>query len=135
MIASFASGLLANLYAWWTRSLAATTLLPAVLVHIPNALAASGSLVAGVDTADAIVTNTTYWIDMGMAPPGPGQYARLHLRDFDVKGPSGSTDLILTAGFGMAQATTGITIGLFLSAFVVYPLVRRRRRGAGWLGF
>ena len=135
MIAAFASGLLANLYAWWTRSLAATILLPAVLVHIPNALAASGSLVAGVDTADAIVTNTTYWVDMGMAQPGPGQYAKLRLRDFDVKGPSGSTGLILTAGLGMAQATMGITVGLFLSAFVVYPLVRRRRRGAGWLGF
>lgn len=135
MIASFASGLLASLYAWWTRSLAATTLLPAVLVQIPNALAASGSLVAGVDTADAIVTNTTYWIDMDMAPPGPGQYARLRLRDSDVKGPSGSTDLILTAGFGIAQATIGITVGLFFSTFVVYPLARRRRRGAGWLGF
>ena len=136
MIGAFASGLLANLYAWWTQCLAATTLLPAVLVQIPNALAASGSLVAGVDTADAIVTNSTYWIDATiMEQRGLVEHGRLGVRDFSAKGPSGSTGLIVTAGFGMAQATIGITVGLFLSAFVVYPFAGRRRRGAGWLGF
>jgi len=103
MISAFGSGLLANLYAWWTRSLAATILLPAVLVHIPNALAASGSLVTGVDTADAVVTNTTYWNDVGKARRSTGEYARLRSRNFDVKGPSGSTGLVLTAAFGVAQ--------------------------------
>ncbi|KAJ9657432.1 pheromone-regulated protein prm10 [Neophaeococcomyces mojaviensis] len=62
MIAAFASGLLANIYSRLTGCLAATILMPAVLIHIPNALAASGSLVAGVSTADAIVSNATYWI-------------------------------------------------------------------------
>ena len=76
-------------------------------------------LVAGVDTADAIVTNSTYWID-----------GTLITRDFSAKGPSGSTGRIITAGFGMAQATIGITVGLFLSAFVVYPFTRRKRAGA-----
>lgn len=96
---------------------------------------ASGSLVVGIDTANAVVTNATYWNDLGNARRSTGEYARLRSRDYDVKGPSGSTGLVLTSGFGMAQATIGITVALFLSSFIVYPLVRKRRRGAGWLGF
>lgn len=128
MIAAFACGVLANIYARFANCLAATILLPAVLVHIPNALAASGSLVAGVDTADAIVTNRTYYIDDPWNMPSR-QYdaTKLAVRDFTAKGPSGSTGLIITSGFGMAQATIGIVIGLFMSAFVVYPFMRKRR--------
>jgi hypothetical protein len=125
MIAAFASGLLANTYVRISNSLAATILLPAVLIHIPNALAASGSLVAGAETADAIVTNRTYSMDHSFAK-------RPYERDFVDNDPSGSTGLIITAGFGIAQATTGITIGLFLSAFVVWPFMRR---GTGFLSF
>lgn len=127
MIAAFASGLLANLYAQFANCLAASILLPAVLVHIPNALAASGSLVAGVDTADAIVSNKTYWIDDGLIMPGKRSEGLLYLRDFSAKGPSGSTGLIITSGFGMAQATIGITVGLFLAAFVMYPFTKRKK--------
>ena len=129
MIAAFASGIIANIYARFTHCLAATILLPAILVHIPNALAASGSLVAGVETADAIVSNgTIYHTDRVEAR----QNLLLLARDFTANGPSGSTGLIVTSGFGMAQATIGITVGLFLSAFVVYPFTMRR---AGSLAF
>lgn len=128
MIAAFASGLLANLYAQFANCLAASILLPAVLVHIPNALAASGSLVAGVDTADAIVTNHTYWIDDELMAPGKRDEGLLRVRDFTAKGPNGSMGLIITSGIGMAQATIGITVGLFLAAFVMYPFSRRKSR-------
>ncbi|KAK5103310.1 pheromone-regulated protein prm10 [Lithohypha guttulata] len=132
LLAAFASGLLANIYALFANCLAATVLLPAVLVHIPNALAASGSLVAGVSTADAIVTNTTQWVnDDGMIMQRRA-VDLLYARDLNVKGSSGSTGLIITSGIGMAQATIGIVVGLFLSAFVVYPF---RRRKAGALAF
>lgn len=129
MTAAFAIGLLANAYAHFSDCLSSTILLPAVLVIIPNALAASGSLVAGVGTANAIVMNGTYSIrDESMNR----REELLHLRDFTANGPSGSTGLIITSGIGMAQATIGITVGLFLSALVVYPLTKRK---AGSLAF
>lgn len=127
MIAAFASGLLANLYAQFANCLAASILLPAVLIHIPNALTASGSLVAGVGTADSIVTNQTHWFNEGKLLPGRRGAELLQVRDFVAKGPSGSTGLIATSGFGMAQATIGIAVGLFLSAFVMYPFTRRNK--------
>lgn len=120
MLAAFTVGTLANLYAKVSGGLAATVLLPAALVIIPNALAASGGLVAGIGTANAIVTNQTRWIHGGFMTPG--QYKR----DFTATGPSGSTGVIVTAGFGMAQATIGITVGLFLSALLIWPFSRRK---------
>lgn len=125
MIAAFTSGLLANIYARISGCFAPPILLPAVLVHIPNALAASGSLVAGVGTANSIVANDASYVDDGLMTRG------LDARDFSAKGPSGSTGLIITAVFGMAQATIGITVGLFLSALVIWPLARRK---IGFLG-
>ena len=127
MIAAFASGLLANLYAQFANCLAASIQLPAVLVHIPNVMAASGSLVAGVDTADSIVTNQTHWLNEGRLLTGRWAAELLQVRDFVAKGPSGSSGLIITSGFGMAQATIGITVGLFLSAFVMYPFTGRNK--------
>ena len=120
MIDAFASGMLANLYAQWSDCLAATILLPAVLDHITNALSESGSLVAEVDTADAIVSNKSFQVETHLK------------RDFTAIGPSGSTGLIITAGFGTAQVTIGITAGLSLSAFVIYSFTKKR---AGSLAF
>jgi uncharacterized membrane protein YjjB (DUF3815 family) len=40
--------------------MAAAALLPAIFVQVPSGLAASGSLLAGLSTADQITNSTTY---------------------------------------------------------------------------
>jgi uncharacterized membrane protein YjjB (DUF3815 family) len=53
-------GVLGNLYSRIRHGLAAAALLPAIFVLVPSGLAASGSLLAGLTTADQITNSTTY---------------------------------------------------------------------------
>lgn len=53
-------GVLGNLYSRLRHGVAAAALLPAIFVQVPSGLAASGSLLAGLSTADQITNTTTY---------------------------------------------------------------------------
>jgi uncharacterized membrane protein YjjB (DUF3815 family) len=51
-------GVLGNLYSRVRHGVAAAALIPAIFVQVPSGLAASGSLLAGVSTADQITNRT-----------------------------------------------------------------------------
>ena len=53
-------GVLGNLYSRMRHGVAAAALIPAIFVQVPSGLAASGSLLAGLSTADQITNTTTY---------------------------------------------------------------------------
>ncbi|KAK0899306.1 hypothetical protein LTR02_009706, partial [Friedmanniomyces endolithicus] len=86
--------------------LAAAAMLPAIFVQVPSGLAVSGSLVSGLASANQIAGNATNGTTV-----------------------VNSTTLTVSAeglnsiAFNVA---IGITVGLFLSAVVVYPMGKRR---------
>lgn len=57
---ALAVGVLGNLYSRMRHGVAAAALLPAIFVQVPSGLAASGSLLAGLSTADQLTNTTTY---------------------------------------------------------------------------
>jgi hypothetical protein len=59
-LGALAVGVLGNLYSRVRHGVAAAALLPAIFVQVPSGLAASGSLLAGISSADQITNTTTY---------------------------------------------------------------------------
>ena len=59
-LGALAVGVLGNLYSRMRHGVAAAALLPAIFVQVPSGLAASGSLLAGLSSADQITNTTTY---------------------------------------------------------------------------
>ena len=107
-VGAFTIGVLGNLYSRIWHGHAATAILPGIFVLVPSGLAATGSLVSGLHSADEITSNVSTSSD--------GQQSGTGQQDTSV------TNL----GFGMIQVAIGITIGLFLAALVVYPYGKRR---------
>lgn len=59
-LGAFAVGVQGNLYSRMRHGVAAAAILPAIFVQVPSGLAASGSLLAGISSADKITNTTTY---------------------------------------------------------------------------
>jgi uncharacterized membrane protein YjjB (DUF3815 family) len=59
-LGALAVGVLGNLYSRMRHGVAAAALLPAIFVLVPSGLAASGSLLAGLNSANQITNSTTY---------------------------------------------------------------------------
>lgn len=104
-----------SLYVRQTRrvgyGLAAAAMLPAIFVQVPSGLAVSGSLVSGIASANQIAgsgTNGTTVVNSTSLSSGA-----LNSVAFNV-------------GYSVIQVAIGITVGLFLSAIVVYPFGKRR---------
>jgi uncharacterized membrane protein YjjP (DUF1212 family) len=57
---ALAIGVMGNLYSRVRHGAAAAALIPAIFVQVPSGLAASGSLLAGLSSAD-LITNTTFY--------------------------------------------------------------------------
>lgn len=110
-------GVLGNLYSRVRHGVAAAALLPAIFVQVPSGLAASGSLLAGLSTADKI-TNSTSSINGQLQGNGTNQVAITSSTDLNT--------IVFNVGYSMIQVAIGITVGLFLSALIVYPLGKRR---------
>ena len=89
--------------------MAAAAMLPAIFVQVPSGLAVSGSLVAGITSADEIISNTT-----GTTTVSSGS------DNFATNGAA------FTVSLSVIQIAIGITVGLFISAIVVYPMGKRR---------
>ncbi|EOD43162.1 putative pheromone-regulated membrane protein [Neofusicoccum parvum UCRNP2] len=87
---------------------AAAAMLPAIFVQVPSGLAVSGSLVSGITSADQIVHNST-----GTATPAATDTSSMNSAAF-------------TVGYSVIQVAIGITVGLFLSALVIYPFGKKR---------
>lgn len=112
-LGALAVGVMGNLYSRVQHGVAAAALLPAIFVQVPSGLAASGSLVSGVTSANQI-TNSTGGDGITMVSNG-------------TQAASASVNsMVFNVGYSMIQVAIGITVGLFLSALVVYPLGKRR---------
>lgn len=109
-VGAFTIGILGNLYSRVWHGHAATAILPGIFVLVPSALAATGSLISGVQSADQIRSNATK-SGGGSSNPGAGM---------------ASQTSVFNLGFGMIQVAIGITIGLFLAALIIYPYGKRR---------
>ena len=121
-IGAFVVGCLANLYSRFFHGLAAATMLPAIFVQVPSGLAASGSLVAGITSANQITGNAT-----GISIVNNGTQGFLNAQNTTTAGTDnlyGGT--IFNVGYGMVQVAIGISVGLYLSALIVYPYGKRK---------
>jgi uncharacterized membrane protein YjjB (DUF3815 family) len=118
-LGAFAIGTMANLYSRFFHGLAAAAMLPAIFVQVPSGLAASGSLVAGITSADQITGNIT-----GVSVITNGTAGFLAAQNSTTQDVYGGT--IFNVGYGMVQVAIGISVGLYLSALVVYPFGKRR---------
>ncbi|KAK3951437.1 hypothetical protein QBC32DRAFT_214985 [Pseudoneurospora amorphoporcata] len=92
--------------------LAAAAMLPAIFVQVPSALAVGGSLLSGVASADQITRNETLSADGQTVTPGT-QTADLNSTAFNVL-------------LSVVQVAISISVGLSLSALIVYPFGKRR---------
>ncbi|KAJ5152679.1 uncharacterized protein N7482_009157 [Penicillium canariense] len=109
-VGAFTVGIMGNLYSRLWHGHAATAILPGIFILVPSGLAATGSLISGVQSADQIRQNVT---SHGSASSSPGAGLASSSSEFSL-------------GFGMIQVAIGITIGLFIAALVVYPYGKRR---------
>lgn len=116
-LGALAVGVLGNLYSRVRHGVAAAALLPAIFVQVPSGLAASGSLLAGLSTADTITNSTTYANGTAKVN-GTSQVMVSSTEDLNT--------IVFNVGYSMIQVAIGITVGLFLSALIVYPLGKRR---------
>ncbi|KIX98368.1 uncharacterized protein Z520_05669 [Fonsecaea multimorphosa CBS 102226] len=119
-IGAFAIGTMANLYSRFFHGLAAAAMLPAIFVQVPSGLAASGSLVAGITSADQITGNVT-----GVSVINNGTAGFLDAQN-STSSASVYGGTIFNVGYGMVQVAIGISVGLYLSALIVYPFGKRR---------
>lgn len=78
-----------------------------------SGLAASGSLLSGITSADQITNDTT----------GSATVISNGTVGFAEAASSSSTgsSTVYNIGYGMIQVAIGISVGLFLSSLVVYP--------------
>ena len=118
-LGALAIGFLANLYSRLRHGLAAAILLPAIFVQVPSGLAASGSLVSGVTSANQITNNGGNYTG-GITTVSNGTQASGGHTGVEIN------SAVLNVGYSMIQIAIGITVGLFMSALVVYPLGKRR---------
>ncbi len=115
-LGALAIGILGNLYSRLRHGLAAAALLPAIYVQVPSGLAASGSLVSGITSANQITRQNVN----GTVANGTTTISSATSQSTDVN------SMIFNVGYSMIQVAIGITVGLFLSALVVYPFGKRR---------
>ena len=121
-LGAFAIGVMGNLYSRLHHGLAAAALLPAIFVQVPSGLAASGSLVSGLTSAEQITGNAT-----GISVINNGTQGFADAQN-NPSMPSGAvySGTVFNVGYGMVQVAIGISVGLFLSALVVYPFGKKR---------
>ncbi|EPS31228.1 hypothetical protein PDE_06183 [Penicillium oxalicum 114-2] len=102
-VGAFTIGLLANLYSRIWHGHAAAAIIPGIFTLVPSGLASSGSILSGLQYSEAVksgnVNNTN-------------------------SSTSGSN--LLGLGYGMIQTAIGISVGLFVSALIVYPHGKKR---------
>ncbi|ESZ98228.1 hypothetical protein SBOR_1404 [Sclerotinia borealis F-4128] len=116
-LGALAVGVLGNLYSRVRHGVAAAALLPAIFVQVPSGLAASGSLLAGLSSADSL-TNSTSYANGTAKVNGTSSVAVTNTEDLNT--------IVFNVGYSMIQVAIGITVGLFLSALIVYPFGKRR---------
>ncbi|RWA11014.1 hypothetical protein EKO27_g4077 [Xylaria grammica] len=86
--------------------------LGAFTVGVPSGLAATGSLLSGLNAANQINNNSQPVNGTSTVPVDDGI--------------SNMSDVVYNVAGSMIQIAIGITLGLFLSALIIYPLGKRR---------
>ena len=129
-LGALAVGVLGNLYSRLRHGVAAAALLPAIFVQVPSGIAASGSLVSGIVSANQITNNTggVGGITGASAMAAAAVNGTTTVSSGAQAGVSGLNinSTVFNVGYSMIQVAIGITVGLFLSALVVYPFGKRR---------
>jgi len=123
-LGAFAIGVLANSYSRLRHGVAAAAMLPAIFVIVPSGLAASGSLIAALTSANQITDDTT---GVNIINNGTQGFTNAQFTT-TTTGSNVYSGTIFNVGYGMVQVAIAISVGLFLSALVVYPL-RKKRSG------
>jgi uncharacterized membrane protein YjjP (DUF1212 family) len=101
-IGAFTIGLLANLYSRLWHGHAAAAIIPGIFTLVPSGLASSGSIISGLEYAEAVASG-------------------------NVSNAGATSNSSLTSlGYGMIQTAIGISVGLFISALIVYPHGKKR---------
>jgi uncharacterized membrane protein YjjP (DUF1212 family) len=120
-LGAFVIGVLGNLYSRLRHGLAAAAMLPAIFVLVPSGLAASGSLISGIASAESITTKNSPYAVISNGTQGFVDAARNMTHSDDQ-----FHGVVFDIGYGMVQVAIGFTVGLFLAALVVYPLGKKR---------
>lgn len=118
-LGALAIGVIGNLYSRLRHGLAAAALLPAIFVQVPSGLAAGGSLISGLSSANQLTNQTVN----GTATNGTAATVN------NATSASSTVNVnsdVLNVAYSMIQIAIGITVGLFMSALVVYPVGKRR---------
>ncbi|KAJ5475008.1 Pheromone-regulated membrane protein 10 [Penicillium diatomitis] len=102
-VGAFTIGLLANLYSRIWHGHAAAAIIPGIFTLVPSGLASSGSILSGLQYSEAVKSG--------------------HVSNIN-SSTSGSN--LLGLGYGMIQTAIGISVGLFVSALIVYPHGKKR---------
>ncbi|CCX33845.1 hypothetical protein FPQ18DRAFT_31596 [Pyronema domesticum] len=98
-------GILGNVYARVGHGVAFAAMLPGIFVQVPSGLAAQGSLLSGLESANALVQNKT---------------------TISASSPLGANSIMFEFGLSMIQVAVGITVGLFSATLIVYPFGKKR---------
>ena len=133
-IGAFTIGLITCIYTTAAKGMAAAAILPAIFVQVPSGLAASGSLVSGITSANQISGNGTGTtvVNNGTEGFAAAQNASLGQDDSLQHNAGGMvyTGTISNIGIGMVQIALGISGGLFVAVAVFYSLmVNGKERG------
>lgn len=120
-LGAFVIGVMGNFYSRLRHGLAAAAMLPAIFVLVPSGLAASGSLISGITSAEEMTRSPYAVINNGTQ--GFVDAAKNISSD---QAKNQSYGVVFDIGYGMVQVAIGTTVGLFLAALVVYPLGKKR---------
>lgn len=101
-IGAFVIGILGNMYSRVGHGLAFAAMLPAIFVQVPSGVAAQGSLISGIASANSIVSNVT----------DPAVSLASSLQSMGV-------------GLTMVQVSIGMCVGLFVATLCVYPFGKK----------
>lgn len=140
-IGAFVIGILGNLYSRMGHGLAFAAMLPGIFVQVPSGVAAQGSLISGIASADSIVTNatslnatattTTNTISStSLDSNGNNSFSSDATAVAAAAAATTSNPVIslqsLSVGITMIQISIGISVGLFVSTLVVYPFGKKK---------
>ena len=117
-VGAFVVGCIAHLYSRLFHGFAAVVMLPAIFVQVPGGLAASGGLVAAANSSSAITGNNTR-----ISVINNGTYGFVAAQDDPDSVYSGT---IGTVAYGMTMVAIGISVGLYMSALLIYPLGKKK---------
>jgi uncharacterized membrane protein YjjP (DUF1212 family) len=120
-LGAFVIGIVGNFYSRLRHGLAAAAMLPAIFVLVPSGLAASGSLISGITSAEEMTRSPYAVVNNGTQ--GFVDAAKNLSAD---EANQQNYGVVFDIGYGMVQVAIGTTVGLFLAALVVYPLGKKR---------